>query len=190
MPTLVPGVNTDQIGAIVEFARAASRGPGRALSAGELLRQISGAARDRRRITIPEIITGIGKQTVGGSESENFRPPGMRKWFLFLPWEFCAHGRWRTQALDAAHSRRPAAGPNIGLRRRQSTAVCKSVLVRPQKLLLAPETGPSLGVGIFSSSAFKRTPSAFPAWPSRMRGPSIWSVSRNAHLMSSIRTAG
>jgi uncharacterized radical SAM superfamily Fe-S cluster-containing enzyme len=77
VPTLVPGVNAHQIGATIEFA----------LDLLPIVRGVhfqpvsyfgryNGLSRDRQRITIPEIITEIEKQTNGRIKTEHFRPPG------------------------------------------------------------------------------------------------------------------
>ncbi len=77
VPTLVPGVNTDQIGVIIEFAL-------RELPAirGVHFQPVSYFGRypappgDEDRITIPEIITAIETQTHGRIRAEHFKPPG------------------------------------------------------------------------------------------------------------------
>ncbi len=77
VPTLVPGVNIHQIGAIIEFARA--RLPmvrGVHFQPVSYFGRYKGLSRDRHRITIPEIITEIEKQTDGTIKAEHFRPPG------------------------------------------------------------------------------------------------------------------
>ena len=77
VPTLAPGINTDDIGAIIEFALR--RAPG---VRGVHFQPISYFGRypqaptDQERITIPEVITAIAVQTRGLIRRESFRPPG------------------------------------------------------------------------------------------------------------------
>ena len=77
VPTLVPGVNIHQIGAIIEFAGALPP-----VVRGVHFQPVSyfgrydGLCLDRRRITIPEIIAEIEKQTDGKIKIEHFGPPG------------------------------------------------------------------------------------------------------------------
>nr|WP_207754947.1 radical SAM (seleno)protein TrsS [Desulforadius tongensis] len=77
VPTLVPGVNTHNIGEIIKFAL-------KYLPAvrGVHFQPVSYFGRypkpptDEQRITIPEVITQIVKQTAGMIKEEHFRPPG------------------------------------------------------------------------------------------------------------------
>lgn len=80
VPTLVPGVNTDDIGAIIEFALRYAP-----LVRGVHFQPISYFGRydhgrhaptDHERITIPEVISAIAAQTHGAIRRESFRPPG------------------------------------------------------------------------------------------------------------------
>ena len=77
VPTLVPGVNTDDIGGIIEFAMRHSP-----TVRGVHFQPISYFGRypqpphDAARITIPEIIRAIEAQTGGAIKRESFSPPG------------------------------------------------------------------------------------------------------------------
>lgn len=77
VPTLVPGVNDDQIGPIVEFG--ANRLP---VVRGVHFQPVSYFGRypvqptDADRITIPEIIRNLVHQTGGRVEASDFGPPG------------------------------------------------------------------------------------------------------------------
>lgn len=77
VPTLAPGVNTDNIGAIIEFAL--SRAP---VVRGVHFQPISyfgrypAAPTDQQRITIPEVINALATQTRGLVRRESFGPPG------------------------------------------------------------------------------------------------------------------
>ncbi len=76
VPTLVPGVNVDQIGPIIQFAIE-----GLPAIRGVHFQPISYFGRvptypgDEGRITIPEIISAIEAQTEGRMGREHFRPP-------------------------------------------------------------------------------------------------------------------
>lgn len=77
VPTLVPGINTDNIGAIIRFAL--ERMPA---VRGVHFQPISYFGRypqpptDDMRITIPEVIRAIAAQTNGALAQESFVPPG------------------------------------------------------------------------------------------------------------------
>jgi hypothetical protein len=77
VPTLVPGVNIHQIGPIVEFAvTLLPTVRGVHFQPLSYFGRYDGVCRDRSRITIPEIITEIERQTGGMIKTEHFRPPG------------------------------------------------------------------------------------------------------------------
>jgi uncharacterized radical SAM superfamily Fe-S cluster-containing enzyme len=79
VPTLVPGINTGQIGAILDFAL--ERSPA---VRGVHFQPISyfgrhpadGPPADAERITLPEILTALAEQTGGKVGPDQFRPPG------------------------------------------------------------------------------------------------------------------
>jgi len=75
VPTLVPGINTGNIGEIIRFALANLPNV-----RGVHFQPISYFGRfpemDAQRITIPQIIREIESQTNGAMKSENFIPPG------------------------------------------------------------------------------------------------------------------
>ncbi len=74
VPTLVPGVNTDDIGNIIDFA--ITRMPA---VRGVHFQPISYFGRHPQpsaRITIPEVLQAIEKQTFGKLKVDNFLPPG------------------------------------------------------------------------------------------------------------------
>lgn len=77
VPTLVPEVNTDDIGAIIEFAlRGAPAVRGVHFQPISYFGRYPQAPADRARITIPEVISAIAAQTHGAIRRESFRPPG------------------------------------------------------------------------------------------------------------------
>lgn len=76
VPTLVPGINTDDIGGIIEFAL------GRIDTVrGVHFQPVSYFGRtpklpeDRERITLPEVMAEIERQTRGKIKAESFKPP-------------------------------------------------------------------------------------------------------------------
>ncbi len=77
VPTLVPGINIDQIGKIIEFA--SKHIP---VTRGVHFQPVSYFGRypntpsDEDRITTPEILREIEKQTGGRMKASNFKPPG------------------------------------------------------------------------------------------------------------------
>jgi len=77
VPTLVPGINTDQIGRIIEFALEhipVIRGVH--FQPVSYLGRYPNVPSNEDRITIPEILQEIEKQTGGNMKVSNFKPPG------------------------------------------------------------------------------------------------------------------
>jgi uncharacterized radical SAM superfamily Fe-S cluster-containing enzyme len=76
VPTLVPGVNTADIGNIIEFAiDAMPTVRGVHFQPVSYFGRYPGEPSDDDRITIPEVISAIEQQTGGKMKSEDFRPP-------------------------------------------------------------------------------------------------------------------
>ncbi len=77
VPTLVPGINTDDIGAIIEYAlRHAPGVRGVHFQPISYFGRYPQAPTDEKRITIPEIISAIAAQTRGLVRRGSFGPPG------------------------------------------------------------------------------------------------------------------
>ncbi len=77
VPTLVPGVNTDNIGAIIKFAlEYAPAVRGVHFQPVSYFGRYPGIPLDKDRITIPEVIREIEMQTGGLIDAGTFRPPG------------------------------------------------------------------------------------------------------------------
>lgn len=82
VPTLVPGVNTGEIGAILDFAVAHAR-----TVRGVHFQPVShfgrtpGPPSDADRVTIPEVLREIERQTDGRMRVEHFAPPGCENAF-------------------------------------------------------------------------------------------------------------
>ena len=76
VPTLVPGVNTNELGAILSFA--AARGPavrGVHFQPVSWFGRYPGSPTDADRITLPEVMRAIEEQTGGAVPSSDLRPP-------------------------------------------------------------------------------------------------------------------
>jgi 7,8-dihydro-6-hydroxymethylpterin dimethyltransferase len=77
VPTLVPGINVDDIGAIIEFAlQYAPAVRGVHFQPISYFGRYPAAPLDSDRITLPEIIRAIEAQTRGAIRRDSFRPPG------------------------------------------------------------------------------------------------------------------
>jgi 7,8-dihydro-6-hydroxymethylpterin dimethyltransferase len=77
VPTLAPGVNVDDIGAIIGFAlQHAPAVRGVHFQPISYFGRYPQAPTDRDRITIPEVIRAIEAQTRGAIRRDSFRPPG------------------------------------------------------------------------------------------------------------------
>jgi uncharacterized radical SAM superfamily Fe-S cluster-containing enzyme len=77
VPTLVPGINTDQIGAIIRLAlENTPTVRGVHFQPVSYFGRYPQAPGDAGRITIPEVIRAIEEQTGGLVQRESFRPPG------------------------------------------------------------------------------------------------------------------
>jgi uncharacterized radical SAM superfamily Fe-S cluster-containing enzyme len=76
VPTLVPGVNTDQMGAILSYGL--ERAPvvrGVHFQPVSYFGRFPGRPTDAERITLPEVMTGIEAQTGGSIRVSHFHPP-------------------------------------------------------------------------------------------------------------------
>ncbi|MFM8319567.1 MAG: radical SAM (seleno)protein TrsS [Chloroflexota bacterium] len=77
VPTVVPGVNDGQIGALVDFALQRMPGVrGVHFQPVSYFGRYPGAPEDAQRITLPEVIREIERQTAGRVPAQAFRPPG------------------------------------------------------------------------------------------------------------------
>lgn len=95
VPTLVPGVNVDNIGKILDFALEniqAVRGVH--FQPVSYFGRIPHAPEDKDRLTLPELIDEIEKQTNGRIKADSLRPPQCEN-------SFCSfHGRYLYQGSD------------------------------------------------------------------------------------------
>lgn len=77
VPTLVPGVNRDNIGEIIDFALEHAPGVrGVHFQPVSYFGRIPGTPKDEDRITLPEVMEEIGRQTGGRIKTESLKPPG------------------------------------------------------------------------------------------------------------------
>jgi len=77
VPTLVPGINTDEIGRIIDLALAhAPTVRGVHFQPVSYFGRYPQAPSDAERITLPEVIRAITEQTQGRIQRESFLPPG------------------------------------------------------------------------------------------------------------------
>lgn len=77
VPTLVPGINTDNIGSIISFALEGLPGiRGVHFQPVSYFGRYPAPPKDEDRITLPEVLTAIETQTQGKMRIENFSPVG------------------------------------------------------------------------------------------------------------------
>ncbi len=101
VPTLVPGINTENIGGIIDFA--VKRMPS---IRGVHFQPVSYFGRyplqplDKDRITVPEVIRSVERQTNGVIKAEDFPSPTGRKRLLFLSRQFCPDERGCLKVID------------------------------------------------------------------------------------------
>jgi hypothetical protein len=77
VPTLVPGINIDNVGEIIEFGlKHSPTVRGVHFQPVSYFGRYPTPPRDEDRITIPEVITAIEHQTCGKIKKESFIPPG------------------------------------------------------------------------------------------------------------------
>jgi 7,8-dihydro-6-hydroxymethylpterin dimethyltransferase len=147
VPTLVPDVNVHQIGPIIDYA--VNRLPGVRgvhFQPVSYLGRYSGLSQEQRRLTIPEIITEIEKQTNGLIKTEHFRPPGAEHShcsfhgnFVLMP-----EGELRPWTV---HNRGSSCcgGENGGLGAVKAQQFQKQFWTSPAPSCCSLEKGPSLG---------------------------------------------
>jgi hypothetical protein len=76
VPTLVPGINTDEVGAIIEYAtRFSPTVRGVHFQPVSYFGRFPDAPADRDRLTLPELMQLIAEQSNGVIPAENFAPP-------------------------------------------------------------------------------------------------------------------
>jgi hypothetical protein len=177
VPTLVPGVNTDNIGAILDFGL--QRAPG---VRGVHFQPISYFGRfpappaDVDRITLPEILQAIEQQSAGRMQVAHFAPPGCEH-------SLCSfHGirsptPRRTAAANPSWRRkapgnRPPFSPASGRPRRNRTNPSRK---HPRRRTASAST-------IFWIGS-KPIPSPSRPWPFRMSGTSTWNGPATAAFM-------
>ena len=117
VPTLVPGVNVGEIGAIVKFAVA--RAPViRAVhfQPASYFGRYPGAPTDRDRITLPEVMHELEAQSGGTVRAADFAPGSAENAYCSFSGKFFVGADGRLQAAaPAADCCRPASGCGCGL---------------------------------------------------------------------------
>ncbi len=149
VPTLVPGVNIHQIGAIIEFAKTwLPMVRGVHFQPVTYFGRYEGLSRDQDRITIPEVITEIEKQTDGTIKTEHFRPPGSEHGYCSFHGNFVLMPGGELRPWIANNSRgtccQGGGGGQGALRAQQFQ---KQYWTSPGSSCCSPakESGPSLG---------------------------------------------
>lgn len=110
VPTIAPGVNLDQVGPILELAM--ERSP---TVRGVHFQPMSRFGRypadldNEERLTLPELIQAIDRQTGGRFPAASFRPPGCENSLCSFQGNFLLHPDGRVQPLSQAHD--PACCP-------------------------------------------------------------------------------
>jgi hypothetical protein len=136
VPTLVPGVNTDQTGAIIDFALTYSP-----TVRGVHFQPISYFGRyphppsDADRITIPEIIRAVQEQTGGRIRGEDFVPPGGENALCSFHANFVVMpgGELRPLTRHQPQLGHPAESP-VALGQAASGSCCGPAPLRPQQV--------------------------------------------------------
>ena len=104
VPTILPGVNLDQVGPILELAMKHSP-----TVRGVHFQPMSRFGRyptglgDEDRLTLPELIQAIDRQSEGRFPAAGFRPPGCENSLCSFQGNFLLHPDGRVQALSQAH---------------------------------------------------------------------------------------
>ena len=104
VPTLVPGVNLDQVGPILQLAQEHSPTV-RGVHFQPMSRfgRYPGGLDEDQRLTLPELIQAIDQQSEGRFPAEAFRPPGCENSLCSFQGNFLLHPGGRVQALSQAH---------------------------------------------------------------------------------------
>lgn len=105
VPTLVPGVNTDNIGSTIDFALEripAVRGVH--FQPVSYFGRFPSPPRDTDRITIPQVLRCIEEQTHGRVKKESFRPPGCENSFCSFHGSFLYKGDGELQPVTSNKS--------------------------------------------------------------------------------------
>ncbi|MCB2227727.1 MAG: radical SAM protein [Desulfarculaceae bacterium] len=110
VPTIVPGINLDQVGPILTLAQ--ERTPVvRAVHFQPMSRfgRYPGGLQGGERLTLPELMRAIDQQSEGCFPVESFRPPGCENSLCSFQGNFLLHPDGRVQALSQGHD--PACCP-------------------------------------------------------------------------------
>ena len=149
VPTLVPGVNTDDIGGIIEFAlHHAPTVRGVHFQPISYFGRYPQPPSDADRITIPEIIRAIEAQTRGAIKCESFSPPGGENALCSFHGNFVLMPDGKLLSLtkhtpDKSCCGRPAPAQQGAVKSREFVA--RNWSAPGDRIELRPIGGPSLG---------------------------------------------
>jgi uncharacterized radical SAM superfamily Fe-S cluster-containing enzyme len=104
VPTMVPGINLDQVGPILELAMAHSPAV-RAVHFQPMSRfgRYPAGLSDKGRFTLPDLMRAIEKQTNGLFPVASFRPPGCENALCSFQGNFLIHRDGKVQPLSQGH---------------------------------------------------------------------------------------
>ncbi|NCB75004.1 MAG: radical SAM protein [Clostridia bacterium] len=103
VPTLVPGVNIGNIGEIIEFAlRHINAVSGVHFQPVSYFGRVPHPPRDEDRITLPELMDEIEKQTKGKIKADSLRPPQCENSFCSFHGRYLLQGNGELSALRTA----------------------------------------------------------------------------------------
>ena len=105
VPTLVSGVNLDQVGPILDLAQEFSPTVrGVHFQPASRFGRFPGKWRERERLTLPALMRAIEEQTQGRFPASSFRPPGCENAMCSFQGNFLLHPGGRVQSLGQEHN--------------------------------------------------------------------------------------
>lgn len=147
VPTLVPGVNAHLIGSIIEYAVERLPGVrGVHFQPVSYFGRYTGFSHDLARITIPEILTEIEKQTRGLIKAEHFRPSGAEHSLCSFHGNFVLMSGGELKPWSAPHAGQSCCGGEAaGLGAVKARQFQRQFWTAPAGCCCAAAKGPSLG---------------------------------------------
>ena len=169
VPTLVPGVNVDDIGAIIEFAlQYAPTVRGVHFQPISYFGRYPAAPLDSDRITIPEVIRAIEAEMRGAIRRDSFGPPGGEKRAVLVSRELRDDAGRQACPVDVACTVRAVAAHRS----------------RPEKALSSPASL-SLCIGLRRCNQPQNPtrPMKSPSSPAWACGTRFWRAPQDPHLL-------
>lgn len=148
VPTLVPGVNTHQIGAIIEFAlRHAPTVRGVHFQPISYFGRYPQTPGDQARFTIPETIRAIEEQTGGRIRAEHLKPSGCENAWCSFHGNFVKMEDGELRPWVTTPTQQACCGPESG---EQGSAKSRQFVAQfwsapPEEKRVPVQQGPSLG---------------------------------------------